>query len=87
MANFLTDNPDILFHIEHTDLARIADVMEDERNTSSGRYGFNDSLDEPVVEGYREGSEMIMWILGGRVLEVEDLETPEPDTIFTEFSE
>ena len=29
MANFLTDNPDILFHLEHTDLVRIADVMED----------------------------------------------------------
>ena len=29
MANFLTDNQDILFHLEHTDLARIADTMED----------------------------------------------------------
>ena len=29
MANFLTDNPDILFHLEHTDLARIAEAMED----------------------------------------------------------
>ncbi len=29
MANFLTDNPDILFHLEHTDLARIADCLED----------------------------------------------------------
>ena len=29
MANFLTDNQDILFHLEHTDLARIADSMED----------------------------------------------------------
>ncbi|MCK4850184.1 MAG: acyl-CoA dehydrogenase family protein [Phycisphaerae bacterium] len=29
MANFLADNSDILFHLEHTDLARIADCLED----------------------------------------------------------
>ena len=29
MANFLTDNADILFHLEHTDLPRIAHAMED----------------------------------------------------------
>ncbi|MCK5175397.1 MAG: acyl-CoA dehydrogenase family protein, partial [Planctomycetes bacterium] len=52
MANFLTDNPDILFHLEHTDLAQIADVMEDSY-TDAEQFDYAPTDSAEAIEDYK----------------------------------
>ncbi len=52
MSNFLTDNPDILFHLEHTDLARIADTMEDSY-ADAGKFDYAPTNSAEAIEDYK----------------------------------
>ncbi|MEE8307020.1 MAG: acyl-CoA dehydrogenase family protein, partial [Gammaproteobacteria bacterium] len=53
MANFLTDNPDILFHLEHTDLARIADTMEDSYD-DAGKFDYAPTNSAEAIDDYKQ---------------------------------
>lgn len=53
MANFLTDNPDILFHLEHTDLARLAQTMED-TYADAQKFDYAPSGPQEAIEDYKQ---------------------------------
>ena len=53
MANFLTDNPDILFHLEHADLARIAETMEDDY-ADAQKFDYAPTGPEEAIEDYKQ---------------------------------
>jgi hypothetical protein len=63
MANFFTDNEDILFHFEHADFARLAEAMEDGFRYAE-QFDHAPENAEDAVDNYRRIMEMLGGICG-----------------------
>jgi alkylation response protein AidB-like acyl-CoA dehydrogenase len=60
VENFLTDNEDILFHLEHLDLDRIVRLKEEDFK-DAGRYPYAPKDEQDARESYR----LVLEIIGG----------------------
>jgi alkylation response protein AidB-like acyl-CoA dehydrogenase len=60
VENFLTDNEDILFHLEHIDLDRIVRLKEEDFK-DAGRYPYAPKDEQDARESYR----LVLEIVGG----------------------
>ncbi len=66
MANFFTDNDDILFLFDHFDLARLAEIMEDGfQNAEQFDHAPADAAD--AVDNYRRILEMLGELAGEHI--------------------
>jgi len=63
MANFFTDNPDIRFHLDSTDLREIVELKEGDFSESK-RYPYAPASYEEAVDGYRRVLELVGAIAG-----------------------
>ena len=63
MANFFSDNQDIVFSFEHLDLARIADAMEDSY-ADAEKYDYAPADAAEAIEDYRRVLELVGQISG-----------------------
>jgi len=63
MANFLTDNTDIMFHLEHDGLARLADAMEDSYSDVQ-KYDYAPADAAEAVDDYKRILDVVGQLAG-----------------------
>jgi alkylation response protein AidB-like acyl-CoA dehydrogenase len=66
MPNFLTDNDDILFHLDHLPLAEIA-ALQEEGFRDAGTFDYAPADAADAVDGYRKILDLVGDIAGNRI--------------------